>query len=119
MAHSTSHASEAHSDDHEHHSIKPHVITLGLLFVLTLVTYLVSLVHLGPLLADLVALAIAVVKAVLVVMVFMHVRESTSLIKITAGAGFFWVFLFFAYLAADVLTRDGITVVEGWSSWLG
>ena len=101
-------------DNHEHnHSLLPHVWNLLALFALTLLTYGVALVHLGPL-ADLVALAIAFVKVSLVILVFMHVKEASRLVKVCAFGGFFWVFLFFAYLIGDVLTRDNVTVYEGW-----
>ena len=107
---------EHHHDDHEHdHPLMPHVWNLLALFALTGVTYGVALVHLGPL-ADLVALAIAGLKATLVIMIFMHVKGSSRLIKVTAVSGFFWIFLFFAYLVGDVLTRPGDTVYEGWQS---
>ncbi|MEM1201599.1 MAG: cytochrome C oxidase subunit IV family protein [Acidobacteriota bacterium] len=101
-----------HHGEHEHR-LMPHVWNLLALFVLTLLTYGVALVHLGPL-ADLVALAIAFVKASLVILVFMHVKEASRLVKVTAFGGFFWVFLFFAYLIGDVMTRDNVTVYEGW-----
>ncbi|MEM9555623.1 MAG: cytochrome C oxidase subunit IV family protein [Acidobacteriota bacterium] len=94
--------------------IKPHFFTLLALFVLTIVTYLASLPHLGEPLADLVALAIAVAKVALVVGIFMHVKGSSPLILVTAVSGFFWVLLFFAYLVADVKTRDMVTVFPGW-----
>ena len=102
-----------HHDDHHEHSIKPHVINLFALFGLTLLTYLTARMQLGHL-ADVVALAIALTKASLVILIFMHVKEATRLIQVTAFAGFFWVFLFFAYLVIDVESRYGETWFEGW-----
>ena len=57
---------------------------------------------------DLVALGIALVKASLVVLFFMHVKGSTPLVKITAAGGFFWLLILFALLLADFLTRPSI-----------
>lgn len=39
---------------------------------------------------------------------FMHVKGSTSMIKICAAGGFFWLLIFGAFVLADVLTRPGI-----------
>lgn len=102
-----------HRHDHHDHRLMPQFYVLLALFGLTVLTYLVSLFHLGEF-ADLVALIIAVAKASLVVLFFMHVKESTSLIKLCAVSGFFWTLLFFVYLIGDVRTRDGQTFFEGW-----
>ncbi len=95
------------SDDH-HHSLKPYAFVLGALLILTWVTYGAALVHMGTPWADLVAFAIAMTKASLVVLFFMHVKGSTSLIKISAVGGFFWLLIFGAFILADVLTRPGM-----------
>lgn len=106
-----------HHDSHDHghhdHRLMPQFFVLLALFGLTVLTYVVSLFHLGEF-ADLVALAIAVSKASLVVLFFMHVKESTSLIKLCAVSGFFWTLLFFVYLIGDIKTRDGQTWFAGW-----
>ncbi|MEM6795606.1 MAG: cytochrome C oxidase subunit IV family protein [Acidobacteriota bacterium] len=108
------HPRDQYDEDHEHdHPLKPHVINLFALFGLTGITYGVSLIHLGPL-ADIVAFAIAFSKATLVILVFMHVNEGTRLIKVTAFGGFFWIFLFFAYIVGDLVTRQNDTWFEGW-----
>lgn len=111
------HPSRRHHDDdddhHHEHSLVPHVINLFVLFGLTALTYFTAIMKLGHL-ADVVALAIALTKVTLVMLIFMHVREGSKLIKLTAFAGFFWVFLFFAYLVVDVKSRPGETWFEGW-----
>lgn len=104
------HTADAHHEDHEHeHRLLPHFFNLLALFALTLLTYGVSLVHLGEPWADIVALSIAMVKAALVIFIFMHVKEGTGLVKVAAFSGFFWIILFFFYLWADVTTRFGWT----------
>ena len=101
------HTAELHEGHHEdEHRLLPHFLNLLALFALTLLTYGVSLVHLGEPWADLVALAIALVKASLVILIFMHVKEASGLVKVAAFSGFFWIFLFFFYLWADVVSRD-------------
>ncbi len=91
-----------------HHNLKPYAFVLGALLILTWVTYGAALVHMGHPWSDLVALAIAMTKASLVVLFFMHVKGSTSLIKISAVGGFFWLLIFGAFILADVLTRPGM-----------
>lgn len=97
--------------DHDH-SIKPYVLVLVALLVLTVVTYGAALIDFGHPWSDAVALVIALAKASLVVMFFMHVKGSTPLIKMAAAGGFFWLLVFFAFMLADYLERS--TLVEGW-----
>ena len=71
--------------------------------VLTAVTVWVANLDLGRWNA-IVALSIAVLKATLVVLYFMHVRYSSRLTWIFVGAGFFWlgilIHIWSAYSAA-------------------
>jgi cytochrome c oxidase subunit IV len=57
-----------------------------------------------------IALAIAVTKASLVVLFFMGVRHNTPLTKVTAIAGFVWLFILFGLGMSDYLTRHWIGV---------
>ena len=100
-----SHAADAHGTGHDH------VVPVGLylavfaaLIVLTVVTVAASRVNLGALNTPL-ALAIAIAKAVLVVLFFMHVRGSPRLIGLVFAAALFWLFHMLAGTAADYLSR--------------
>lgn len=53
-----------------------------------------------------VALAIAVAKALLVIIYFMHIRYSSKVTWIFAGAGFLWLAIFFTLTFGDYLTRS-------------
>lgn len=53
-----------------------------------------------------IALAIAGIKATLIVLFFMHVRYGPPLVKAFAASGFLWLIILFAFIAADVLTRN-------------
>jgi len=79
------------------------------LIVLTLVTIGVARIDLGPL-NTIVALTIAVTKAVLVVLFFMHLRYSTRLTKLVVVAGFVWLAILIGLTMSDVLTRGWIPV---------
>lgn len=83
------------------------------LMVLTAITVAVAFVDLGPL-NNLVMLGIAVGKATLVVLYFMHVRYSTRLIPLVAGAGVFWLLILFGFTMSDYLTRGWLGAGSAW-----
>jgi cytochrome c oxidase subunit 4 len=87
----------AHENDH---SLKPYVFVLVALLALTALTVFVATIDFGAA-NDMVALGIALVKASLVVMFFMHVRGATPVIKLAAVGGFFWLAIFFAIILSD------------------
>jgi cytochrome c oxidase subunit 4 len=64
----------------------------------------------GPLNA-VIALTIAVVKATLVVLYFMHVRYSSRLIWLIVGAALFWMAILFALTISDYSTRAWLPVM--------
>jgi cytochrome c oxidase subunit 4 len=74
------------------------------LIVLTGFTVFVASKDFGSL-NVIVAMAVAVTKATLVVLYFMHVRYSTRLIWVIVVAGFFWLAILFAFTFADYWTR--------------
>jgi cytochrome c oxidase subunit 4 len=53
-----------------------------------------------------VAITIAVIKATLVVLFFMHVRYSTRLTRVVAASGIFWLLILFSLTFGDYLTRS-------------
>ena len=75
------------------------------LLCLTGITVAASSIDLGPFNA-VVALVIATVKALLVVLFFMHVKyTSEKLTKIVIVSAIFWLFLLLALSMADYATR--------------
>ena len=62
-----------------------------------------------------VAITIAVVKALLVVLYFMHVRYSSRLIWIFVGAGVFWLLILFVLTLADFLSRGWFPLPTSWN----
>jgi cytochrome c oxidase subunit 4 len=82
-------------------------IYYGIFVILMVCTYLtvqVAFLDLG-MLNTVAALAIAVFKAVLVVLFFMHVRYSTRLTWVVVAGGFFWLGILLALTMTDYLTR--------------
>ena len=76
---------------------------LGLLALTVLVAYL----HLGPW-SIVLALTIATVKAVLVVLYFMHVRFSNRLTRIFVAGGFVWLLIMLVLTMSDYISRGWI-----------
>lgn len=94
-------------------SIKLYAGIFAALIILTLTTTAVSFINLGGDLNVVVALFIAVCKAVLVILYFMHVRYSSRLIWVFVGAGFFWLSILIALTMSDLLTRTPILFPGG------
>jgi cytochrome c oxidase subunit 4 len=76
-----------------------------LLMIGTAITVAVAYVDLGPLNA-VAALTIAVAKATLVVLYFMHVRYGTRLTWAVVAGSVFWLGLLLALTFSDYLTRS-------------
>ncbi|MBI5471750.1 MAG: cytochrome C oxidase subunit IV family protein [Ignavibacteriae bacterium] len=74
------------------------------LFILMFLTVAAAYLNLGPF-NIYIALTIACVKAVLVVMYFMHVKYQTKVTWLFAGAGFLWIVIMFALTMSDYITR--------------
>jgi cytochrome c oxidase subunit IV len=70
----------------------------------TLLTWWVSTIDLGSMNTP-IALLIATIKAVLVILFFMHVIHSTRLTWVVVIASFLWLGVLFVLTFADYLTR--------------
>jgi cytochrome c oxidase subunit 4 len=86
-------------------SVRTYGIVWLTLLILTITTTAVAFVDLGGW-NGFVAVAIGVVKALLVILYFMHIRFSTRLTWVFAGAGFFWLAILISLTMADILTRN-------------
>src|SRR5437870_2577278 len=74
------------------------------LVILAVATTAISYLNLGVF-NTVIAMTIAVTKAVLVILFFMHLRYSNRLVWVFAGAGFFWLVILIGLTMSDVLTR--------------
>lgn len=93
------------------HIVKPPVY-LGIfliLLVLTAVTTGAAFIDLGEF-NVVIALAIACLKASLVVLFFMHIHYSSRLLKMTVGAGLFTFLLLLTLTMTDYISR-------AWGRW--
>jgi len=85
-------------------SIRSYLLVFAALMVLTAVTVAVAFIDLGVL-NDIVALTIAVTKAILVVLIFMHVLHSSRMTKLSIVAGFLWLAILIGLTLTDYLSR--------------
>ena len=82
------------------------------LMVGTALTVGVAFVDLGAF-NNVLMLGIAITKALLVILFFMHVRYSTRLTKLTAIGGFLWLAILISLTLGDYLTRGVLLPVPG------
>jgi len=99
-----------------HHDPKRSLLIYIAVFVALLIgtgaTVVVAKTDLGVL-NDVAALGIAVTKAVLVILFFMHVRTSTRLTALTAVGGFLWLAILIGITMIDYVGRGAIMPVPG------
>jgi cytochrome c oxidase subunit 4 len=85
-------------------SIRIYVAIFLALMTFTAITVAVAFVDLGVM-NNVVALTIAVIKATLVVLFFMHVRYSTPLTWVVVLSGFFWLMVMIGLTMSDYVSR--------------
>jgi cytochrome c oxidase subunit 4 len=83
------------------------------LLVLLVATVWVAF-HDWGVLTPIVAMCIAVTKAALIVLYFMHVRYGNRLLWVFVGGGFAFVLILFVFTMSDVLTRHWLPTSTGW-----
>lgn len=89
---------------HSHPTPGLYAVIFLALVIGTFATWGIAFVDLG-IWNPVIALAIAVTKATLVVLFFMHIYYSSKLTKITISAGIFWLLIMITMSLSDYLTR--------------
>lgn len=84
--------------------IRTYFAVTAALFILLALTIIAAKIHLGPI-TIVVAMAIAIAKAILIVLFFMHVRHGSGLTKIFVVSGFLWLAILMGAVISDVFTR--------------
>ena len=95
----------------EHHIVGPKTYALILLalLALTALTTGIAFVDMG-IFNPIVAIGIAVIKATLVILFFMHVKYSSHLVKLTVCAGIFTFLVLITMTLTDYISR-------AWGLW--
>jgi cytochrome c oxidase subunit 4 len=91
-------------DSHHVPSLKLYFGVFGILMLGTALTVLVAFYDLGPL-NNVMMLTIAIVKAMFVILYFMHVRWSSRLTWMVVASGFVWLLIMFTFTMTDYLSR--------------
>ena len=103
--------SEIHPANPMHHHVEKVSVYINVfiaLMVLLVATYVVALFDLDHVFRGLnliVAMIIAVIKASLVVAIFMHVKDGSRLLWVFATAAFFWLAIMFVLTFTDYDSR--------------
>ena len=108
---SSSSAASTHGQSASTH-VLPLSIYFGVFFallVLTGTTVAVAFIDLGPL-NNVVAMAVAVLKATLVILFFMHVKYSSRLIGVVVASGVFWLAIMVGLTFVDYASRGWLGV---------
>ncbi len=87
----------------------PYFAVFAALMILTALTVWAAFQHLGAWNTPL-ALAIAVVKALLVAFVFMHLRSSPRLTLLVVAASLLWLAILIVITVSDYLTRAWLPI---------
>lgn len=93
-----------HSGETVHYSPRTYLLVLVALLALLAVTVAVAFVDLGGL-NLLVALLIAITKALLVALFFMHLRSANTLTRGFSLLGLIWLLIMIGLTISDYLTR--------------
>ena len=96
-------------------STKLYILVFAALIALTALTTGVAFINLGKW-NTVVALAIAVCKASLVALFFMHLRWSSGLMRIVLLAAFMWLAILVSLTLADEFTRQWTPVPSSWEA---
>jgi cytochrome c oxidase subunit 4 len=88
--------------------LRTYYAIFGSLMVLTAITVGVAFINLGPFNFP-VAIGIAILKATLVVLFFMHVKFSSRLTKLFIATGFFFLLILFTLTLSDYVSRGWLT----------
>ncbi len=100
---------DSHAPSHHHvEKISTYITIFMVLMVLLVVTYVAAKINLDGMFGGLnliVAMTIAVIKALCVVLIFMHVKHSSRLVWAFCGASFIWLIILFVLMFPDYLTR--------------
>ena len=101
----------------EHHVASPgmYIGIFLLLMVLTFLTVWVATFHLPGIWNFVLAIAIAILKASLVVLYFMHLKFSPGQIKLVMVMGLFFLLIMLVITAFDYISRPWQSTPSGWT----
>jgi cytochrome c oxidase subunit 4 len=114
-AHRVDKDASSNADPHAGHHVPMSTfnVVIILLMALLVVTVIAAFIPLGEL-NMIVAMTIACIKAMLVMLFFMHVKYSSRLTKVFVSASFLWLAILFALTFPDYISRGWLSNSRGW-----
>ncbi|HYC56789.1 MAG TPA: cytochrome C oxidase subunit IV family protein [Candidatus Binatia bacterium] len=85
-------------------TVRSYLMVFGALMVFTALTVAAAYIDMGAM-NNVVAMAIAITKAVMVMLIFMHVRESSPLIWLTIASGVLFFLIMVGITMIDMTSR--------------
>lgn len=101
-----------HDDELHVVPVRYYVYNICALLVLLILTVYAAFIDFGEAAGVAVMLTIAIVKMVLVLLVFMNVLWSSKLAQTFAATAFVWLLFMFGFTFADYLSRDDLTALK-------
>ena len=89
------------------HPTKIYWRNCAVLMLLLALTWCIGYINLG-MFNVIIALAIAITKALLVALFFMHIKGSSRLLHLAAAAGVIWLLILFSLTLTDYFTRNSL-----------
>lgn len=99
--------------DHHVIPVRVYLTIISILMVLTVVTVWVAFLDFG-FLNTVIAVGIACIKALLVVMYFMHLKYSARVLWLYAGAGAVFFVIMMALMLSDYRSREWFPTPAAW-----
>jgi cytochrome c oxidase subunit IV len=102
---------EHHAHEHKNHvvPVSIYIVIFVSLMILTGLTVLASQKNFGPG-NTIIAVAIAALKATLVILYFMHVRYNDNIVRIAVFAGFLWLGVMIVLTLSDYIARGWLLI---------
>ena len=102
--------------EHVHVPMKTYWVVFAALMVLLFVTVAAAFIDFGHHTINIaIALLIAMTKAALVVLYFMHVKYASRMTQIFVASAFLWLGILFVFTFQDFWTRHMLPVSAGWN----
>ena len=107
---------DPHAFEEPHIPVRTYILIFVALMVLMMLTVAAAFLphHTMGNWSIIIALGIATIKALLVILFFMHVKYASPLVRIFVIAGFVWFFIALGLTFTDYLTRPWLPQSAGW-----
>ena len=105
---------DPHAFQEPHVPVRTYLIIFAALMLLMLLTVVAAFIPGLGNFGIVIALGIATLKAVLVILYFMHVKYASPLVKVVVISGFVWFFIALGLTFTDYLTRPWLPQSAGW-----